>query len=1132
MSIARQTRVFAPSAILLALLLGTPWFAGAQVPGGTITGHVQGPGSVSVPGATIILQDQQTGVRKMTWSDEAGNYTFSSIPAGTYKLQISLVGFRDDVREPVPVTEGKSLTVNIALVMALRDESATGTSQQSSKGNEGAPLNPASLPPGLRQRLDNAGDQIGAAAGDMLSGTENVRFAANAGGGAESLSQGDSGGGDAGPNSFDLQASASNSFLLSGSVARAATPGDEEEQRRRRFEDFRRAMQSEQAPGFGQGAGGEGRGGWGGFGGGFGGIMTGGGRGFRPPQINRIHGMLSARYSNSALDARPYPLNVAESPRIPAHSIQTGIGFGGPLNIPGVYKGGNKTNFFFNYNLERERQPFDNLATVPTEAERKGDFSQTVISAGSMAGTVPVLYDPQSNLSGPRTAFANNRIPSTRFSSAAVGLLDYIPLPNLPGAVQNFHLQESLPNSSDRVMGRIGHEISDHDNMGVFYFFNSSRSQGVSSFPLLTRNTSTRSQNLNWNETHTFNPHLVNNFLLNFNRQRISTLNPFAFQQDIAGDLGIQGVSGDPRDWGLPLINFTNFTGLNDLIPSLVRNQTFRTVDSVILSTGKHNLRFGGEVRRVQQNNLQNPDARGTFTFSGLTTSDLSTAGFPIAGTGFDFADFLLGLPQVTSVRFGTSSNYFRSWVYAFFIQDDWRMSPRLTFNLGLRYEYFQPMSEKYGHLSDFELSDGFSSAQVVTGLSSGSLPASLIRSDANNLSPRIGIAFRPWTQRRLVLRAGYGIFYDGSIYPRLVTNLANQPPFAEASTLQTTPLQVLTFEQGFPLIDPGIARNTYAVDPGFRTPYGQSWNFSLEDEIARDWIFSLGYVGTKGTKLDLLLGPNIAVAGSPLTTQDQLILKNAQQFTYETSGADSIYHGLQAGIRRQYHNGLSFSADYTFSKSIDNAASVGGAGRFVAQNFLDLQAERGLSVFDVRHRLTLRHSYELPFGDRKPFFNHGGLLGRALGDWRVSGNATLQSGTPYTARVLGNLTDNSGTGAYQAQRADATGLSVALPSSEQTALRFFNSSAFTLPQAGEFGNAGRNTIPGPGRINFDMSLSRGVTFSRERGIRADFRLEANNIFNTPSYTGLATVVNATDFGRVTSVGSMRSLTFSMRMRF
>ena len=1114
--------------LLVALMPGVALAQAEQA--GTVTGHVRGPGSVSVPGATVEITELSTGERKATWTDEAGNYRFPDVAPGTYRLEVSLIGFRKDTREPVPVTAGKSLAVNVALVIDL--PSAGETASRVSPGrNGGASAGPENLPTSegqLQARLGGQSVEGSLPEANGGSSEGNVRFAEGAGSTGMPAD-------DAGPVEENASASAANSFLLSGSTGISASmPGDDERRMRGGPEGFRGRGEGPQAPGFGGGgpdfgAGGPGFGG-GPMGGFFGG--RGGGGGQRRPQINRIRGNISEQYSNSAFNARPYPLNVAESPQISSYREQFGLGLGGPLVIPKIYNGKDKTSFFVNYSLQRTRNPFDSFATVPTELERQGDFSQAVIPSGSLAGAVPTIYDPVSNPAGPRTPFQDNRIPSQLLDSAALGLLKFIPLPNLPGSVENFHFQQALPSSSDRVMAIIGHQISPKDRVNVAYFLNSSRTDAVSNFPGLTRHTSIRGQNLNLGETHVFGPRFLNTFQFNFSRQRSSTRNPFAFQEDVAGELGIRGISSNPFDWGLPLLQFTNFTGLNDVLPSLTRNQTWRWLDFVMLNTGKHNLRFGGELRRIQLNTLTDPDARGTFTFSGFTTSDFTTAGFPVPGTGFDFADFLLGLPQATSVRFGTSSNYFRSWVYSGFVQDDWRLSSRLTLNYGLRYEKFQPFTEKYGHLSDLALGENFSSAEVVTGQAPGRLPKALLRGDGNNLAPRLGIAFRPWTARRLVLRAGYSIFYDGNIYSRLVSNLASQPPFAQASTLLTTPQQVLTLKDGFPDLGPNIARNTYAVDPNFRTPYAQTWNFSLQNEIARDVILSVGYVGTKGTKLDLLLAPNQAAPGSPLTTQDRLGLANALAFVYETSGAASIYHGLQVGLRRSFRGGFSLGGNYTFAKSIDNAASVGGAGRTVAQNSFDLQAERGLSLFDVRHRLVINHTYEFPFGDRRRWLSHGGALAHVFGNWQISGVATIQSGNYLTARVLGNQSNNSGTSASFSERADATGQPVTIPGSERTTQRFLNTGAFTLPEPGQYGNAGRNTIPGPGTVNFNMSLGRLITLSREKGARADFRIEAANIFNTPNFSGLATVVNAQDFGRITGVKSMRVLTVSLRMRF
>jgi trimeric autotransporter adhesin len=1117
-------------ALTAVLLAGRVARSAQPASEGRVSGHVRGPGDVAVPGATVTLVNTLTGERRATWTDEAGNYSLTGVKPATYKLQVSLVGFRTDVREPVPVTDGRSLRVNVALVLALPETATEARPGRPAKPTGSANL--ASAPPRAQGGLGNMGSQtegLPTSSGGMdVNGGTDLRFSENGEAGTGQQGQPAENSGSEGESfSADAGSSSANSFLLSGSVGEAPTPGGPEG-RGRLIQEFRNGQGG--APGFGGGGGGGGGfgpGGGGFGGGGFGGGGFGGGGFFgggRRPQVNRLRGNLFEDFSNSAFNARPYPLNIAESPQIAYYSERVGGTIGGPLAIPKIYSGKNKTSFFVNYQLQRARSPFSNFATVPTPTEWQGDFSTVVIPSGPLAGTVPTIYDPASNPSGPRTPFTGNMVPSTRFDKAAIAMMPYIPSPNLPGSVQNFYLNESLPSNNYRLGVRIGHQISTKDNVYAFYNLVSSNSSSVLSFPELTSSGSTRQQSLNLGELHNFGPRFFNNFTLNFTRSRTLTLNPFAYKEDIASDLGIQGVSQNPFDWGLPIISFTNYTGLNDTIPSLNRNQTLRAVDFVIWNRGKHNLRFGGEVRRIQQNSLTDPDARGTFNFTGYTTSNFTANGQPVPGTGLDFADFLLGLPQVTSERFGIASNYLRSWVYGGFVQDDWRATSRLTFNGGLRYEYFLPFTEKYGHLSDFALGPDFSSVSVVTGQSPDSLPGSLIRSDPHLFSPRLGIAFRPWTRHSFVVRSGYGVFYNGSIYTQLVKNLVDQPPFATASTLITGPAQELTLEDGFPTTVAKTSNNTYAVDPHYRVPYGQTWNFTLEDQIFRNVILSVGYVGTKGTKLDLLLAPNETLTG-------QAALQGLQ-FRYETDGAASIYNALQVNLRRQFHNGFSLSGNYTYSKSIDNAASVGGAGNSVAQDLYNLAAERGLSTFDMRHKLLVNWNYEFPFGERRHWLNRGGILSGVLGDWQISGYGQIQSGLPYTAGLQGNQSDNAGGGAFFSERPDATGESVSLPSSQRTTLKYFNTAAFALPPAGVFGNAGRNTITGPGLINFNTSLDRFVTLNREKGVRLDFRISANNLFNTPNYGGLGAVVNAVNFGRVTSVKSMRAMDFSLRLRF
>jgi hypothetical protein len=1151
-------------AALVALMLSISPAAIAQTAtGGSIEGQVRGPGEVAVPGARVVLFNPRTRARKETWSDETGKYVFKNVAPGEYRVIVMIVGFRPELLGPIEVKAGKPAELNATLALAMPGErlgfggfrrpgaglpgmgrgnfpgrgGQAGSGERAGFGRRSGqfPRQGERTAGGTFSQQGTMGQQgaedlnnILAEAGENDAGGS-LTFSAQSGGTGQTGQEGAGLGGDLGG-----AAGASNSFLLAGNVVNATAPPME---RGRRGKFFR----------FGGGPGGPGGPAGSPFGGG-----GGGGRvfffgRFRRPGANRIRGNVFDSYTNSAFDARPYPLNTPSQPQAPFYREMFGVSLGGPLNIPKIYNGSNKTSFFVNFNMLRGTSPQNILASLPTAAERQGDFSATTIVSGPDAGTMPVIYQPTASL-GPRTAFQGNVIPPSMLNSAALGLMQYLPLPNLPGQVQNYHVQLSLPSSSQRFMARVGQQISSKDNLAVMYFYNSSHDDGITGFPNITSVTTTRMQNVTVTETHNFSANTVNNFAVNFNRARTYVTNPFSGHQDIAGALGILGVSQDPMDWGLPSIGFTNFSGLSDATPSLTRNQTLRFSDSVLYSVGKHNFEFGGEISKIQLNSLNNPDAAGTFSFTGYSTSDFTTQGTVVPGTGYDFADFLLSLPQTTSERYGIPANYLRSSRYDVYGQDDWRMTDHLTLNMGGRWEYAAPFTEKYGHLSDLAPGPNFSSADVVTGQNPGSLPASLLHGHPENLAPRVGLAYRPWTSHTMVVRAGYGIFYDESIYQNLVHNLVNQAPFATTSTLVTSPTQILKLQNGFPSISPGTVSNTFAVDPNFLTPYAQSWNVMIEQDLSQSYILSAAYIGTRGTHLNLLLVPGVGSALASTTLP----------FEYDTSGASSLYNGLRVSLRHFSRRDFSFFLNYTYSKAEDNASSVGGTAttRFFriggpgglgggssisaaasplapVQNPSDLGAEWALSGFNPTHSVRAFVRYQLPFGERGRFLKNSGVLTTLLSRWSLSDITSFSSGLPYTAYVGGNASSNvTALTPFGGLRADATGLPVTLPSSQQTTLNYFNTAAFAVPGAGAFGNAGRNTIPGPKSVNFNMGLDRLITISREKNITANLRLATSNTFNIVNYSGLSTTINSNTFGRVTGVGSMRTMTLSFRLRF
>jgi hypothetical protein len=780
-----------------------------------------------------------------------------------------------------------------------------------------------------------------------------------------------------------------------------------------------------------------------------------------------------------------------------------GAVLGGPLRIPKLLKGEN-TSFFLNFFLTRARNPYQGVATLPTLQERSGDFSQ------SFTRTPVRIFDPATG-----APFEGNRIPLDRINPAAAGLLSLIPLPNHPGQVQNYQILASHPQNTANLSLRLNQNVTRRDRLAFNIGVQDRSGENVQLFGYRDE-TSGFGANADVTYTRNLGQRTINVLRVNFNRNRSTTTPYFAYKSDVASGLGIRGTAPDPINFGPPNLAFTNFGGLTDASPVLNRVQSLGFTESVSTVIKQHNLSAGMSLTRSQLNVRTDSNARGSFSFSGLETSAFDAGGLPISGTGYDFADFLLGLPQSSSVRFGTSSNYFRGNVWGAFIQDDWRARSNVTLSVGLRYEYYSPLSEKYGHLANLDLAPGFTAAAVVTsgqtGPFSGALPASLLRPDRNNLAPRVGLAWKP--AKTMQVRASYGVYYNSTVYNQIASRLASQPPFADTETLTTSLADPLTLQNGLATHRSGkLILNTFAVDPNYRVGYAQTWSSSVQNEFKQGFFVELGYLGTKGTRLDLQGLPNRAAPGSPLTAEQRRQIGNAVGFTFENSNGDSIYHALQVRLNRRFRKGLSFQSFYTFAKSIDNSSTFGGAGNTVAQDNNNLRAERGLSSFDQRHTLNMSSTLSMPK-----------IENRFAKNWTLTGSMTYGSGTPLTARVLGNQADTAGTGSVGSGRADSTGL----PVTDGNGL--FNLAAFAIPPGGRFGNAGRNTIPGPSTWSLNSGLSR--TFSLTERRRLEFRLEANNLTNHVNYTNLNTIVNASNYGLPLAAGPMRSLTANFRFRF
>ena len=819
--------------------------------------------------------------------------------------------------------------------------------------------------------------------------------------------------------------------------------------------------------------------------------------------------MLGANFSldNSVWDARSYSVTGASVAK-PAYAIgRGGVMFGGPLQIPKLVSAARHIMLSVNYEFQRSRTGnTSNPVNMPTALERTGDFSQTTV-----LGDPVVIYDPSSG-----APFAGNRIPLSRIGSTATSLLSYFPLPNLPFASRNYETALDGLNKSQNLNARLSNiGIGTRDRLNAGAGFQTSSSVTPNLFQFVdTGEGSGLNANLAW--SHTFTAKVTNNLQYNFSRMRQLSTPYFADKSDVASQLGIAGTSESPWNWGPPNLSFTNYGGLSDGNYSLNRNQTSALGDSLSWVRGTHNFGFGADYRRQQSDQLSDSNGRGTYSFDGQATS-LTIDGVAQAATGYDLADFLLGMPTSSSIRYGNADKYFRGSMSDWYVNDDWRIAKRFSVVMGLRWEYATPMTELYNRLVNLAIAPGYSAIRAVEPGQVG-WPDALIGPDRNNFAPRVGIAWRPLSKGSLVVRAGYGLYYNTSVYNIIAGNMAQQPPFAETLSVTSSPANPLTLQNGFAAATALTNASTYAVDPNYRVGYAQTWNLTVQHDLPLSMFATVGYLGTKGTRLDQQFIPNSVAPGAAVSLYPH-------GYTYETSGGDSIYHAAQFQLNRRFHSGFMWRASYQFSKSIDDAGTGGrGQGNTpLAQNWLDLSAERALSGFDSRHNLSLNLQYSSGMG-----ITGGTLLtgwkGALLKDWTISATLNAHSGNPSTATVGGSGSQVSGTAAGNTLRADATGQSIA------AAGQTFNTAAFAEPAAGEWGNAGRDTIPGPAVFSLDGSLSRVFRFGERHSV--DLQVQSQNMLNRVAIASWGTMLGSSTYGLATSAAPMRKITISLRFRF
>jgi len=859
---------------------------------------------------------------------------------------------------------------------------------------------------------------------------------------------------------------------------------------------------------------------------------------------------LSLVLRNSALDAKSYSLGGADTAKPAYNDMTGGVTFGGPLKIPHLLPPARAPYFYISYTRTQNKNDSTASTLVPTAQEFGGDLSQapnvtSIYVPSDMATISPNCNSAllgkgltQSAINAGTAQFAGNVIPSACISSVAQNILNlhFYPAPNLAGNTL-YNYQVPLVNSShaDTVQAQLYKQIGSKDNVNGNFYETSSRSGSESLFNFHDSNNSLNvGVNAGW--YHRLTTRLSLNTNYSFSRSRNQSVPFFANRQNVSLEEGITGNDQDPTNYGPPGLGFSSgIAGLSDGNSANNRNETNSVSASLQWYRFNHDVQVGGDFRRQETNNFSQSNPRGSLSFDGT-----ATRGSGGAGAGSDLADFLLGLPDTSRIAFGNADKYFRQSVYDFYINDNFRVNPELSINAGFRWEYGAPVTETQGRLVNLDIAPGFTNVAPILGsnpvgsLSGQSYPAALLRPDRSGISPRIGIAWRPISGSSLLIRAGYGIYNDTSVYLATAQAMAQQhgttqAPLSTSLSVPNSSACRFTIASPFAALPCSkVTADGFAVDPNFRVGYAQLWQLSAQRDLPGSLQMVVSYLGIKGTRGVQEYLPNTAPPGSTNPFAAYPV-----GYLYRTSNGNSTREAGMITLRRRLRSGLAAGLTYTFSKSLDDDYVLGGQGPVtsggsssqIAQDWQNPNGQRGLSTFDQRHVLSANAQYTTGMGLAGKTLMTG-WKGVAYKEWTIQTTINVASGTPQTP-IYGGASV-TGTGVSGAIRPNLTGVS---PYSGLAPGYHLNQAAYSVP-SGQWGNARRDSITGPNQFSLNMSLDR--SFRLHTRYNLETRLDAVNVLNHVTYSGWNTtyIPNSTQFGAAVGPNGMRSMSITMRLRF
>ena len=1079
--------------IMSFIIIACPCTIFAQANTGMILGRVTDPTGADVPGVKITVKNEQTGTTKENTTDSSGNYVVSYLIPGNYNVTAEVASFKRGVRSGVTVEVDQKAVVNFALEVGAVSESVEVKaeaplieSQSAEQSQVVTQKQMQELPLDVRDYGQLASLQAGTVIATGGLGNSYGGDNPQATGGAvhvNGLGQ------DA--NNWQLDGVSNNeSFFSIISVNPSLDAIQEFKVTTNNYSaEFGRAGGANVQAQIKSGA-------------------------------NEFHGGLFEFLRNDKLDANTFFNNRSGTPRTPYKQNQFGAFLGGPIVK-------NKTFFFADTELLRTREADTGIISVPTPLERQGIFTE----AGQ-----PTIYDPLSGL-----PFLNNSIPATRMDPAAAKIAALFPDPNIPGAglANNFNGISNVAHDRQTFDVKVDQNFRENDQFFARYSYLETT---LDTPPFLGNtlngapfaNTAyTRNQNGVISEVHTFSPTTINEVRVGINRVR-TDWDAWGANLDTSTQVGIPGIN----DFcgicgGLPTINVSGITGFGHtaFAPTRRHDTVWQFVDNVTLIRNKHNIKVGADVQIIAANLYQTANSVGEFDFDKNLSSNQGQGGSGLAS-------FLLGDYNFAGRAAMQITPSARTKQLFFFAQDDYRVSPNLTLNLGLRYEIYTAPTDQHNRVSNFDLATG----DILLGCVAVNC-AGGVNTQYHNLSPRVGVAY---SMGKTTLRAGSGITYFSPGFGGQLGTLNDNYPWVVGQGY--TPPNIFTpgptLSEGLPAPEPVEQRpgapaghlipKGGASGGGFSSVFWMpsdlkmtrvyQWSFGLQREIIRNLLVDLAYVGNVQNYIFLNIPGNVPRPGSDptgtLTLQQRrpyyALSPDLAGFTERFNGGTGHYHSMQLKIERRFAAGFSLLAAYTVSKSIQ-----------AGTNFVDPfnYMVKSLASDDVPQRLVASFVYELPVGKGKPL---GNALNKGadavLGGWEVAGIVNYQEGFPFTPSITSTLDNGQGT---QPNRVCSGRIS------NPSINNWFDTSCFTAPAVNTIGNSGFNILRGPTLRNWDLTFGKSWNFSEAK--RLQFRTEFLNAFNQVAFGLPNAQVDVAGAGTIAGVASNtapRRIQFGLKLYF